>query len=398
MSFSGISQFLTPDESGSYQLYSDTSVICDPIEGRQRYFPLGDSRVSPEDVHELVLTCFLHQPVILPNRSEFKNLRSLRLETTSELAPMYFDLNRILDMDYLHELALVGLSLTANHVGDIKQGPSELQVRWSTIDANAVNFISKMYWLQKLVMHNNYMETSLLLSNFTHLESLEHRHDYDNPHRTYSRRTLSPIVLSNVPRLRSLIIDLEDLPQCTKFEELCEHVQGLTTKCLENITTLYLYGPCQVLPDDFFDAVPNLEQLRFSLRNLSAIPTSIGNLCWLREFANYTHVVAPDSIVYATRLTDIFGFNERRAELKIVMYDLWLDALPDSMAICWLNDKSWPAKNQMILKRIQDKLGCPAPLLTLALRWINMHRNLFDRDREKLPLPRELIEYIKILT
>lgn len=186
------------------------------------------------------------------------------------------------------------------------------------------------------------------------------------------------------------------------------YLNQITT--LVQLQTLIIDSSTLVMLHEWFDALKNLETLcirkqanctclpactRRNSCNVVYVPNNICNLRRLRVLTLFGEwgVVVPDTIALVPTLQSLRIYCNIPVDLPDSLVSSHLE-----LYMTQYDDREtkdcWKSTNREILKRIQKRQKCPVSLFTLALRWINSHRNLFVSS---LNVPQELLERIKEL-
>lgn len=304
----------------------------------------------------------------------FHNLKSLRFDSASLEHPACLKLEKFELANATEELTFYGTTVSGfARVASFKHVRKLHLIHADVFDWDKV--IPALEHLHELtfIVRNSYLG-NLDLTNLVELRSLTFHPD-DSDHRI---EECSLIGLSNLVNLTKLDIKFnywrhlpQDITKLVQLEQL--HVSGLIPE----------------LPHNLFEVLTNLEKLHVHLRRIEQLPDNIDRLQKLRVLHIRGKTRLPSTISTIATLR------------WLCMPDMM--AVPESMVTNCVkltqpgrDTDNWPVAHHRLLNQLQMRLRCPAPLVILVIRWINGHRDMFERDRDKLPMPSELIECIKV--
>lgn len=264
---------------------------------------------------------------------------------------------------------------------------STREVRIHCQRVNNLEHLIKLPQVEKLSLVL-YSEWTSQLTKLTQLRKLD-LHKYDKVPLGHTTFDISPMV--NLIKLRCHLDDtvhlkgLEKLTKLTTLDLTRPRSQSsyLTPELFRNLTNLrslsYDVEPSYRRPltedciPDNIDALHQLQEIRIAAK--LSLPASVANIRTLHRITVYDIECIPESMLC------------NHVVLKLLHYkpfESWHSKQVDK----------WSIVNNALLQRIQQRLGCPVSLVTIVLRWINSHREMFATD---LNLPIELLERIKIV-
>lgn len=183
------------------------------------------------------------------------------------------------------------------------------------------------------------------------------------------------------------VTDLRHLPPLILYDTIQSNPTLLPTiSSITTLTKLKLTGNCVThLSCRWFEYLVHIQELWIDLPSLHEIPDNIDNLRKLRSLT-----IEGEKISLPSSIGNIMTL--KKLEVPRIC------SIPSSMVTNHIlqfvgKAKDWKTENRELLKRIQLANGCPVSLLTITLRWINSHRDLFDT---KLNLPQELLERVNV--